>query len=72
MVKHPPANTGGPSSTPLQGTRSHIPQLRVWMLQLNIVHAATKNEKILHATENSDQRAKVLQLRPDAAKYINI
>ena len=50
VVKHPPADTGGPASIPGQGTRSHIPQVRVWMLQLNIVRAATKNKNIRHAT----------------------
>ncbi|TEA28876.1 hypothetical protein DBR06_SOUSAS4010093, partial [Sousa chinensis] len=33
---------GGPGSIPGQGTRSHMPQLRVCMLQLKILHAATK------------------------------
>ena len=35
-------SAGGPSSIPVQGTRSHVPQLRVRMLQLKILHAATK------------------------------
>ena len=35
-------NAGGPGSIPGQGTRSHRLQLRVCMLQLRIMHAATK------------------------------
>ncbi|TEA42091.1 hypothetical protein DBR06_SOUSAS37310005, partial [Sousa chinensis] len=40
-------NAGGPGSIPNQGTRSHLPQLRVSMPQLKILHATTK---IPHAT----------------------
>ena len=47
------------SSMPGQGTRPHMPQLRVRTLQLKILHAATKNP-ICH---NQDQA------QPD--KYIN-
>ena len=47
-------NAGGLGSIPGQGTESHMTQLRVRMLQLKILHAATK---IPHA-----------QLRPGAAK----
>ena len=36
-------NAGGPSSIAGQGTRSHMLQLRVCMLQLKIPHAATKD-----------------------------
>ena len=36
-------NAGGPGSIPGQGARSHMPQVRVCMLQLKILHAATKN-----------------------------
>ena len=35
-------NAGGPGSIPGQGTRSHMPQLRPHMLQLKILHMATK------------------------------
>ena len=35
-------NAGGPGLIPDQGTRSHMPQLRVPMLLLKILHAATK------------------------------
>ena len=40
MVKAPTA--GGPGSIPGQGTRSHLPQLRVHMLKLRLPHTATK------------------------------
>ncbi|TEA25426.1 hypothetical protein DBR06_SOUSAS11710014, partial [Sousa chinensis] len=33
---------GGQGSIPGQGTRSHMPQLRVHTSQLKILHAATK------------------------------
>ena len=36
-------NAGGPGLIPGQGTRSHMLQLRVHMLRLKILHAATKN-----------------------------
>ena len=36
-------NVGGPGLIPGQGTRSHILQLRVCMLQLKIPHAATED-----------------------------
>ena len=36
-------NAGGPGSVPIQGTRSHMLQLRVRMLQLKIPHASTDN-----------------------------
>ncbi|TEA40711.1 hypothetical protein DBR06_SOUSAS1310003, partial [Sousa chinensis] len=35
-------NAGGLGSIPGQGTRSHMPQLRVCMSQLKIPNAATK------------------------------
>jgi len=35
-------NSGSPGSIPGQGTRSHMPQLRVRMPQVKISHAATK------------------------------
>ncbi|TEA28488.1 hypothetical protein DBR06_SOUSAS2010115, partial [Sousa chinensis] len=34
-------NAGGLGLIPRQGTRSHMPQLRVHVLQLKIPHAAT-------------------------------
>ena len=36
-------NAGGPGSIPGQGTRSHMPQLRIRMPQLKIPHATTKD-----------------------------
>ena len=36
-------NAGGPGSIPGQGTRPHMLQLSVHMLQLKIPHATTKN-----------------------------
>ncbi|TEA39003.1 hypothetical protein DBR06_SOUSAS1710095, partial [Sousa chinensis] len=39
LILHAP-NAGGPGSISGQGTRSHMPQLRVCMLQLKIPHAA--------------------------------
>ncbi|TEA28872.1 hypothetical protein DBR06_SOUSAS4010089, partial [Sousa chinensis] len=37
-------NAGSPGSIPGQGTRSHMPQLRVRVPQLKIPHATTKIE----------------------------
>ena len=42
MVKPPPSNAEDSVSISGQGTRSHMPQLRVSMLQLKILHASTK------------------------------
>ncbi|TEA16676.1 hypothetical protein DBR06_SOUSAS20610068, partial [Sousa chinensis] len=39
-------SAGGPGSIPGQGTRSHIPQLRVRMPRLKIPHAATKRSHV--------------------------
>ncbi|TEA36535.1 hypothetical protein DBR06_SOUSAS15910004, partial [Sousa chinensis] len=36
-------NAGDPGLIPGQGTRSHMPQLRVRILQLRSPHAATKD-----------------------------
>ena len=36
-------SAGGPGSIPGQGTRSHMLQLRVHMLQLKILHVATNS-----------------------------
>ena len=38
------SNAGGPGLISGQGTRSHIPQLRVLILQLKIPQATTKTE----------------------------
>ena len=50
-------NAGSLGSIPGQGTRSHMPQLRVHMPQLKIPHAATKdpacrNEDPTHGNED--------------------
>ena len=37
-------NAGGPGLIPGRGTRSHIPQLRILMLQLKTLHTAMKIE----------------------------
>ena len=37
-------NAGGLGVIPAQGTRSHMPQLRVSMLRLKILQAATKTQ----------------------------
>ena len=47
----------GPDSVPGQGLRSHMPHLRVCMLQLKIP-----------ACYNKDQRTCLLKLRPGMAK----
>ena len=45
-------NAGSPGSIPGQGTRSHIPQLRVCMLQLKIPHVATKSPRVANKLIN--------------------
>ena len=47
------SKAGGRGSIPGQGTRSHMPQPRVHLLQLKIPHAATKKKK----------RSRMLQLK---------
>ena len=44
VAKPPHSNAGGPGSTPGQGTRSHMLQLRVHMPQLKILCATTKTQ----------------------------
>ena len=44
VAKTPLTYCRGPSSIPGQGTSSHMPQLRVHVLQLKIPHAATKTQ----------------------------
>ena len=51
-------NAQGPGSIPRQGTRSHMPQLRVCILQLKIPQLAIKTVahitlKILHEATNT-------------------
>ena len=38
-------NAGGPGSIPSQGTRSHMPQRTICLLQLKIPYAATKTQR---------------------------
>ncbi|TEA30806.1 hypothetical protein DBR06_SOUSAS4110278, partial [Sousa chinensis] len=42
LRRHAP-NAGGQGLIPGQGTRSHVPQLRVCMPQLNIPHAGNED-----------------------------
>ena len=58
-------NAGVLGSIPDQGTRSHILQLRVHMLQLKIPNVTTK--KILCATTTKTKRPHMLQLRSRTA-----
>ena len=44
-------NTGDPGLIPGQGTRSHMPQLRVCMLQLKIPHAAIEIQDVAYCTQ---------------------
>ena len=59
------SNAGGQGAIPDQETRSHMPQLRVYMQQLKILHTPTKKDPVCLS---EDQRSHVLQLRPSAAK----
>ena len=67
------SNAGGPSSIPGQGTRSHMPQLRVDMTQLKLLHALTERShmtqlkaKILCATTKTWHR----QINNNKNKYL--
>ena len=44
-------NTGVPGLVPGQGTRSHMPQLRVPTLRLKIAHATIKDPRCCTATK---------------------
>ena len=55
-------NSGGLGLNPGQGTRSHMPQLRVLMPQLKILHATTKKKN------PKKQKTHMLQLRPTIVK----
>ena len=61
-------NAEGLGPIPSQRTRSRRPHLRVHMLQLKYLHVATKEP----ARHIGGRRSFVLQLRPGAAKQINI
>ena len=57
--RHP--STGGPGSTPCQGTRSHMPQLRVRVPQRKIPHVTSKTQhsQINKLKKKSSSKAKV-------------
>jgi len=57
-------NPGVPDLISDQGTKSHMPQLRVLILQLKISHTTTKDP----AFHNKNQRCQILQLKPSAPK----
>ena len=65
-------SAGGLGSIPGQGTRSHMPQLRIRMPQLKILHVTTKRSRTPQlkdpACRNEDRRSGVPQLRPGTAK----
>ena len=46
-------DAGGLGLIPRQGTRSHMPQLRVHMSQLKILHVATKPNKLILKKKSS-------------------
>ena len=69
MGKTHASNAGGLSSIPGQGTRSHMIQLRVRILQLKILSAETKRSHISPATTRSEFPRAVTRL--GTAKYIN-
>ena len=66
-LRHHTPSAGGPGSIPGQGTWYHMPQLRVCVPRLKILHAATKD----YICRDEEERFQVPQLRPGAAKYIN-
>ena len=45
-------NAGVPGSIPGQGTRSHVPQVRVCMQQLKIPHATSKTQLCQNNSNN--------------------
>lgn len=59
-LRHYTLNAGDPRLITGQGTRSIMPQIKSYILQVKTLYAATKKESC------------VLQLRPGADKYINI
>ena len=56
--RHP--STGGPGSTPCQGTRSHMPQLRVRVPQRKIPHVTSKTQ---HSQINKLKKSPALRPR---------
>ena len=61
-LRLPTPSTGGLGSISGQGTRSHMPPLRVGMLRLKIPFVATKKDRSYSCSE--DRRSRVQQLRP--------
>ena len=59
VVRLSAPTAGGLGSIPGQGTRSHMPQLRVYMQKLKIPHVVTKDP----ACGNEDRRSRGPQLR---------
>ena len=57
VAKTPHSKAGGLGSLPGQGTRSHMPQLRVRMLQLEVLQATAKGPMCFN------QRSHLLQLK---------
>ena len=51
-------HAGGRGSMQSERSRSHMPQLRVRVLQIKITHAAAKKNKMYHKC-NKDQRSHV-------------
>ena len=62
MVKTLSSQCWGTGSIPGQGTRSHMPQLRVHVSQLKILHATAKSR---HKLKNKQKRISIKQ----AVKY---
>ena len=69
VAKTPASNAGGLSSIPGQGTRSHMMQVRVRILQLKMPSAETKRSHISPATTRSEFPHVITRL--GTAKYIN-
>jgi len=63
-AKTPRSQYRRPGLIPGQGTRSHMPQVKVHMLQLKITHTSTKNSTCL----NKDQRSYMPPRRLGTAK----
>ena len=64
-------NAGGPGSIPGQGTRSHMPQLRVRMPQLKILHAATKISHTATKIPRAATKTRCSQIQKERKKETN-
>ena len=60
-LRHHASNAGGPGSIPGQGTRSHMLQLRVRILQLKILHVTAKILRTATRTRRSQKNKKSLR-----------